>query len=134
MITNLQEGTKKKCHQYWPEFGVQSFGPFQVTITDQQILADYTTRCFSVQVYNYCVEIIIIIFQTQLIGSSEQVLDVTQFHFTAWPVYGVPDYATSLLAFHKNIKKHHRPSMGPLLVHCRYITFVYVFNDPNKLF
>ena len=45
---------------------------------------------------------------------------MTQFHFTAWPDHGVPDYATSLLAFHKKIKKHHRPSMGPLLVHCRY--------------
>ena len=51
MVTNIKEGSKTKCHQYWPEFGAQSFGPFQVTITDQQILADYTTRCFSVQVY-----------------------------------------------------------------------------------
>ena len=53
MVTNIKEGSKNKCHQYWPEVGAQSFGPFQVTITDQQILADYTTRCFSVQVYEY---------------------------------------------------------------------------------
>ena len=47
---NLVEGDKIKCHKYWPETGTLSFGPFNVTITAQQILADYTTREFSVQV------------------------------------------------------------------------------------
>ena len=57
----------------------------------------------------------------QLIGSSERALKVSQFHFTAWPDHGVPDYATPILAFHRKIKQHHRPSKGPMLVHCRYI-------------
>ena len=56
----------------------------------------------------------------QLKGSSERALKVTQFHFTAWPDHGVPDYATPILAFHKKIKKQHRPSKGPMLIHCRY--------------
>ena len=50
MVTNLEEGTKKKCHQYWPDTDTQSFGPFQVKITSEQILVDYTTRNLSVQV------------------------------------------------------------------------------------
>ena len=50
MITNLLEGTKIKCQQYWPESGVQSFGPFEITISDQQKLADYTVRSLLVQV------------------------------------------------------------------------------------
>ena len=50
MLANLVEGDKIKCHKYWPETGTLSFGPFNVTITAQQILADYTTREFSVQV------------------------------------------------------------------------------------
>ena len=58
---------------------------------------------------------------TQLKGSSECGLKVTQFHFTAWPDHGVPDYATAILAFYQKVKKHHRPSKGPMLVHCRYI-------------
>ena len=50
VLANLVEGDKIKCHKYWPETGTLSFGPFIVTITAQQILADYTTREFSVQV------------------------------------------------------------------------------------
>ena len=50
MLANVVEGGYVKCHKYWPETGTQSFGPFNVTITGQQILADYTTREFSVQV------------------------------------------------------------------------------------
>ena len=51
MLANVVEGGYVKCQKYWPETGTQSFGPFIVTITGQQILADYTTREFSVQVY-----------------------------------------------------------------------------------
>ena len=50
MLANLVEGNNIKCHKYWPDSGTESFGPFNVTITGQQILADYTTRKLSVQV------------------------------------------------------------------------------------
>ena len=50
MITNLEEGGKPKCQRYWPDSGAETFGPFQVTLTDQQTLADYTTRSLLVQV------------------------------------------------------------------------------------
>ena len=52
MLANLVEASSIKCHKYWPETGTLPFGPFNVTITGQQILADYTTREFTVQVYN----------------------------------------------------------------------------------
>ena len=55
---------------------------------------------------------------SQLAESSEPALSVTQFHFTAWPDHGVPDYATSLLAYHKKVKKHHKGGMA-IIVHCR---------------
>ena len=55
MLANLVEGDKIKCHKYWPETGTQSFGPFNVTITGQQILADYTTREFTVEVCIMCI-------------------------------------------------------------------------------
>ena len=57
----------------------------------------------------------------QLSGSTQRPLKVSQYHFTAWPDHGVPDYATSILAFHSRVKSQHVPSKGPLLVHCRLV-------------
>ena len=50
MITNLEEGGKIKCQRYWPESGRCSFGPFEISLTEEQILADYTIRKLGVQV------------------------------------------------------------------------------------
>ena len=50
MITNLEEGAKIKCQRYWPESGRCSYGPFEVTLTSEQILADYTVRKLETQV------------------------------------------------------------------------------------
>ena len=50
MVTNLKENKKIKCQQYWPESGSKSYGPFMVTITDQQVFADYTIRLLQLQV------------------------------------------------------------------------------------
>ena len=123
MITNLEEGGKIKCQRYWPETGRCSFGPFEVILTDEQIFADYTTRKLEVQVrLLVSVFLIYIIWlYIQLKGDSGYSLKVTQFHFTAWPDHGVPDYATPLLAFHSRVVKEHKPGRGPLLIHCRYM-------------
>ena len=53
MITNLEEGEKIKCQRYWPETGSCSFGPFKITKSGEQILADYTIRKLEVQVFMY---------------------------------------------------------------------------------
>ena len=50
MITNLVEGKKTKCEQYWPSSGSTDYGPFHVTITNQLTLADYTIRTLGVEV------------------------------------------------------------------------------------
>ena len=50
MVTNVKEGNRIKCQQYWPDSGQESYGPFQVIITDQQVYADYTVRTLSVSV------------------------------------------------------------------------------------
>ena len=50
MLTNCEEGGRVKCEQYWPESGKQNYGPFQVILTDKQILTDYTVRSFVVTV------------------------------------------------------------------------------------
>ena len=121
MIANLKEGGKSKCEQYWPDSGTQDFGPFQVTITDQQILADYVIRKLTVKVCFKFTAIIINIdlhpvLSIQLSGSS---MKVTHFHFIAWPDHGVPDYVTPLLTFHKRVMRVHDSSKGPMVIHCR---------------
>ena len=52
MVTNLKEGDKVKCQQYWPEASNedQMYGPFTVTLLEQQIFADYTIRTLQVKV------------------------------------------------------------------------------------
>ena len=50
MVTNTVEGGQKKCEHYWPEQGTKEYGPFKVTLTDQQVFADYTIRQLFVSV------------------------------------------------------------------------------------
>ncbi len=50
MVTNLKEGNKKKCEQYWPDSGSSSYGPFKVTLTEQLVFPDYTMRTMQVTV------------------------------------------------------------------------------------
>ncbi len=55
---------------------------------------------------------------SQMKGESGKPFKTTQFHFTTWPDHGVPDYATPILAFHRRVKSQHKPSKGPILIHC----------------
>ena len=70
MVTNLKEGSKVKCEQYWPDQGTQEYGPFKVTLTDQQVFADYTIRQLLVSVSleaagsRVCVCVLIVIAST----------------------------------------------------------------------
>ena len=45
MVTNLKEGMKVKCEQYWPEPGQDlQRGPYMVTTMEQQCFPYYTAR------------------------------------------------------------------------------------------
>ena len=37
MVTNIKEDKKTKCQQYWPDRDSNEFGPFRITLADQQI-------------------------------------------------------------------------------------------------
>ena len=50
MVTNLKEGNKKKCEQYWPESENATFGPFMVTLIEHQTYSNYCTRTLHVTV------------------------------------------------------------------------------------
>ena len=52
MVTNIKEDKKVKCQQYWPDNDFKVFGPFRITLTDQQIFANFTIRLLQVEVSN----------------------------------------------------------------------------------
>ncbi|XP_019855556.1 PREDICTED: receptor-type tyrosine-protein phosphatase alpha-like, partial [Amphimedon queenslandica] len=102
MVTNVKEEGKVKCQQYWPDSDTKDYGPFSVTLSDEQVLTEYIIRKIHLT----------------LLGSDQPPLMITQYHFTSWPDHGVPEYATSILQFHRRIKNEYKPTKGPMLVHC----------------
>ena len=50
MVTNIVERGQQKCEQYWPDEKTKKYGPFKVTLADQQVFADYTIRQLFVSV------------------------------------------------------------------------------------
>ena len=68
MVTNIKEEKKIKCQQYWPDMDTSDYGPFRVTLNDEQILTDYTIRKLHVMVrgkrlyYLYMFTLITILF------------------------------------------------------------------------
>ena len=50
MVTNTVERGQQKCEHYWPDEGTKKYGPFKVTLAEQQVFADYTIRQLFVSV------------------------------------------------------------------------------------
>ena len=50
MVTNIREDKKIKCQQYWPDNDLKDFGPFRITMNDQQMFANFTIRLLQVEV------------------------------------------------------------------------------------
>ena len=131
MVTNVKEGRTKKCEQYWPEGGSgKSYGPFNVTVTEQHIFADYVIRNIQLVVselilllfkYGRIIFTVYLLFNLALqhTGEGGSSRKVTQYHFTSWPDHGVPEYAGPILNYLRRIKAQHKPNKGPILVHCR---------------
>jgi len=125
MVTNVVEGGQQKCEQYWPSQGTQEYGPFKVTLTDQQVFADYTIRQLLVTVSSvhltchYTSDACMVFYSPQCDQGGRTPLKVTQFHFTSWPDHGVPEYAGPILNYLRRMKAQVKPSKTSILVHCR---------------
>ena len=46
------------------------------------------------------------------------VREITQYHFTDWPDFGVPLDASSMLKFVRQVRSATSPTHGPIMVHC----------------
>eukprot|EP00731_Ephydatia_muelleri_P019109 Em0011g1149a len=103
MLTQCNEGGKRKCEQYWPEKVGDTIEPFpglRVTMNEYVMFADYHTRKMSIT------------------NEGSEQLKISHFQFIGWPDHGVPHYSTSLLEFIKRVRNEHKRDGTPLLVHC----------------
>ncbi|XP_062567904.1 receptor-type tyrosine-protein phosphatase kappa-like [Saccostrea cucullata] len=101
MLTNLIEGPKVKCHQYWPNEGTEVYiGPFSVRLIEEKVYANHVVRTINLR-------------QDKVTGSRT----IVQFHFTRWPDHGTPN-PLSLLFFLRHFRHKIRPSLYPIIVHC----------------
>ncbi|XP_075139466.1 uncharacterized protein LOC142214420 [Leptodactylus fuscus] len=104
MLTKCIELGKVKCEEYWPKRSPKTYGNFSVSMTDENILPDWTTRDFTI-----------------VNVKTKQSKQVRHFHFTAWPDHGVPKTTSDLIRF-RNLVREYTTSCysldSPILVHC----------------
>ena len=99
MMTQLEERGRVKCVQYWPSRDSVTYHGITIIASDVEELAYYSIRTFRLQHKN-------------------EIRDVRQFQFTAWPDHGVPDHPTPFLMFLSRIKVANPVDAGPMVVLC----------------
>ncbi|XP_052695812.1 receptor-type tyrosine-protein phosphatase zeta-like [Crassostrea angulata] len=102
MLTNLMEGTRKKCAQYWPALKtLMNCGIFTLYTTGEKQYAYYAIRTLKM---------------TNLLQKGQRT--ITQYHYKAWPDHGVPD-PLCLLFYHNHVTRTKTATLkSPTLVHC----------------
>ncbi|KAI1732781.1 protein-tyrosine phosphatase domain-containing protein [Ditylenchus destructor] len=103
-ITNLVEGGRVKCDQYWPPTlrATMAFDNFQLTLDSEQQNSVFVHRIITLRALN-CPP-----------GTSERTIH--QVHFTSWPDHAVPQTVFPLLYFLNYVSEIEQT--GPIVVHC----------------
>jgi len=99
MMTQLEERGRIKCVQYWPSRDSINYHGITISACNVEELAYYNIRTFKLQYNN-------------------EVRELRQFQFTAWPDHGVPDHPAPFLIFLRRIKVSNPPDAGPMVVLC----------------
>nr|XP_034321714.1 receptor-type tyrosine-protein phosphatase alpha-like [Crassostrea gigas] len=101
-LTNLTEGTKNKCAQYWPDINDKlQGGTLTVRHLEEKTYAEYIIRRF--KIHN---------------KTTRSDRNVTMFHYTTWSDHGVAD-PLSLVVFHRHVIRSTANSAGKYtVVHC----------------
>ncbi|XP_073434625.1 receptor-type tyrosine-protein phosphatase beta-like [Dendrobates tinctorius] len=104
MLTKCVELGKVKCEEYWPQRSARIYGNLSISMNDENVLQDWTTRDF-----------------TLVDMKTRQSKVVRHFHFTAWPDHGVPKATGVLIEFRNLVREYmtNDDSMhSPIVVHC----------------
>ncbi|WAR16661.1 PTPRC-like protein, partial [Mya arenaria] len=95
MVTNLVEGEKAKCEQYWPDhYQSKLYGDIEVVCKVDKLYADFIWRQFKLSK-----------------NSEERSLHHLQ--FTSWPAKDVPDNETSLIDLRQRVNALPNTFDGP---------------------
>lgn len=103
MLTNLEEYSKTKCAQYWPDAGAGSrrFGDLEVIHVRENRFADYLVRELKLKM-----------------GDAGEERRVVQYHYLVWKDFMAPDNPAGILKFIRRVNDQYSFEKGPLLVHC----------------
>ncbi|WAQ95216.1 PTN13-like protein [Mya arenaria] len=103
MLTLDKEGSKVKCHRYWPESADTPLdicdGEYRLSLLYENELEAFTVRS--------------VLMEHVESGDTRRIY---QLNYTAWPDHGVPPSALPLLQCMR--LSHLLRSEGPILVHC----------------
>ncbi|XP_078330759.1 receptor-type tyrosine-protein phosphatase kappa-like [Crassostrea virginica] len=101
-LTNLKEGNKNKCVQYWPNINDKlQAGDITVRHVGEKTYAEHSVRHF--KIYH---------------NTKTQNRDVMMYHYTAWADHGATD-PLSLVVFHRQVMRATAQSTGKYtVVHC----------------
>ncbi|XP_052762195.1 receptor-type tyrosine-protein phosphatase kappa-like [Mya arenaria] len=103
MITNLVEGEKTNCEQYWPDSGEKKvYDDIKVVCRVEKVYADFIWRQFT--------------FSQDEQNSEER--NLHHFQFTAWSNKDTPDDVTSIIEFRQKVNALSTTIDGPVIVHC----------------
>jgi len=109
MLNGLVERGMVKCHRYWPEDVDEEIDLFDVDLK-VKLLEEKEMEHFIIR---KC------LLTDQVSGESRQVV---QFHYTAWPDFGLPESPASFLEYLTAVSESGSLDLsnevGPSVVHC----------------
>uniref|UniRef100_A0A673XCS0 Tyrosine-protein phosphatase n=1 Tax=Salmo trutta TaxID=8032 RepID=A0A673XCS0_SALTR len=102
MLTTQVERGRVKCHQYWPNpDSTATYGRFQLACLTEEGNSAFLVRDMTL---------------THL--ESEEVRELTQIQYVAWPDHGVPDDSMDFLDFVSLVRSKRAGKDEPMVVHC----------------
>ncbi|XP_033108539.1 tyrosine-protein phosphatase 16-like, partial [Anneissia japonica] len=105
VVTNVFEGTKRKCEKYWPELNdAKTYANIGVLNVEETNYGYYVVRNLQLQKVR-----------------TEEVHSVVQYQFTDWPDKSVPRAVPDLIDFIYAFRRAQQDSpsnSGPVIVHC----------------
>uniref|UniRef100_H2Z9C4 protein-tyrosine-phosphatase n=1 Tax=Ciona savignyi TaxID=51511 RepID=H2Z9C4_CIOSA len=108
MLNKIIEKGTRKCHQYWPPDSIHSLcfedDGFEVRLINEKDDTNFIIRELELKKLN----------------SSDPPRVIYQFHYVAWPDFGVPESPTAFLDFLACVREHGvlESNVGPPVIHC----------------